>query len=90
MTAQFEKFIKELKTHYGFATQREVSRTWRDVRHGLRKFPSTVKIAFRLVMARTFGEYRHTVFDGAMSYAVYRWRGKWWAIPTSPIEDNAE
>lgn len=55
-------------------------------RANFRKAASTVKILFCLGMARTFGEYHHSIWDGRVNYAVYRWRGRTWAIPTTPME----
>lgn len=63
----------------------EISRAWRDRGHATRKAFSTIRILFNLGMARTFGHYRHSVWNGQFDYAVYEWRGKEWAIPTTPI-----
>lgn len=60
----------------------------RDVFHFLRKFRSTVRIATTLVLARTFGEYEHSVGGYDRDYARYRWRGRTWAFPTKPIDPN--
>ncbi len=67
---------------------KETSTVWRETAHSLRKAFSTAKILFCLGMARTFGVYVHTVWNGQFDYAVYRWRGKTWAIPTATIEDH--
>jgi hypothetical protein len=51
----------------------------------MKKHIETLRIAFTLIMARTFGEYMHsgwTEFD----YAKYKWRGREWCIPLSPYE----
>lgn len=53
----------------------------------MKKLLNTLRILFTLMLARTFGTYEHTVWDGKMSYARYQWRGKVWAFPTEPIED---
>lgn len=53
---------------------------WHFVR--LRK---TVRMLFILGMARTFGRYRHNVWNGEFDYAVYTWRGKDWAFPLASI-----
>ncbi|MCW0235237.1 MAG: hypothetical protein OJJ21_16675 [Ferrovibrio sp.] len=53
----------------------------------LKKLASTARIVATLAMARTFGEYLHTVWDGELTYAKYRWRGQTWAIPSSAMED---
>ena len=33
-----------------------------------------------------FGEYRHSGWNGEVSFARYRWRGKEWFFPTGPLE----
>ncbi len=64
----------------------ELSQVWWERKHTLRKMASTIKILFCLGMARTFGEYRHSVWDERVDYAIYRWRGRLWAIPTKPMD----
>lgn len=64
----------------------ETSRVWFEANHWLRKLASTIHILSCLGMARTFGEYRHSVWDGRMDYAVYVWRGREWAIPTRAMD----
>ena len=56
--------------------------------HALRKFASTFRILATLAMARTFGRYERTVWNGELQYARYRWRGRSWAIPTHPIDED--
>jgi hypothetical protein len=57
--------------------------------HQMRKFCNTIRIAVTLTMARTFGAYKHTICgEGWPDCAVYEWRGRLWAIPTSPLADN--
>lgn len=51
------------------------------------KLLHTIRIAATLTLARTFGTYEHSVWNGEFNYARYAWRGKSWAIPTSPIEE---
>lgn len=60
------------------------------MRHATRKFLHTIRIAFTLVMARTFGKYCHSGFDGTigLTYARYMWRGQSWLFPTAPLEDD--
>lgn len=53
----------------------------------MKKLLNTLRIASTLALARTFGIYECSVWDGKMSYARYQWRGKVWAFPTEPIED---
>lgn len=54
--------------------------------HGIRKLANTLRILACLGMARTFGQYEHSVWDAGMNYARYRWRGHVWTFPTSPME----
>lgn len=60
----------------------------------LRKLRSTLRIAATLILARTFGRYEHSIYEhsfyghGGISYAKYEWRGKHWAFPTGPIEED--
>jgi hypothetical protein len=56
------------------------------MKHFCRKLMGTVRILSDLGMARTFGKYEHSGWNGDISYAQYRWRGKTWIIPTSPVE----
>lgn len=57
--------------------------------HALRKLRSTLRIAATLVMARTFGRYEVSVgdYDG-LTYAIYHWRGRRWAFPTTPLDNR--
>lgn len=57
------------------------------MKHFIRKLAGTVRILACLGLARTFGQYEHTVWDG-FSYARYRWRGHTWAVPTTPFEEE--
>lgn len=52
----------------------------------MHKLFSTAAILFNTFMARTFGEYRHTIggHDQPM-VAIYIWRGQTWWIPTGPV-----
>lgn len=54
--------------------------------HWLHKFRGTVAILTKLGMARMFGQYEHSAWNGEISYARYRWRGETWIIPTGPVE----
>lgn len=56
----------------------------------LRKLLRTLSILSKLGMARMFGEYVHSGWNGQCEYARYRWRGKEWIIPTSPIDEELE
>ncbi|MFA5951504.1 MAG: hypothetical protein WC807_14590 [Hyphomicrobium sp.] len=58
----------------------------RDIPHFTRKLMGTFGILFRLGMARTFGQYQHSGWNGDFAYARYRWRGREWIIPTSAAE----
>lgn len=58
-----------------------------ELSHAMRKLRSTLRVVFYMGMARTFGEYAYSAQDvsgqyGYVPYAVYRWRGKVWAVPT--------
>lgn len=52
------------------------------------KLANTLKLCATLFMARTFGKYEHTVWNGEFDYARYTWRGRSWAFPTSPIDEK--
>ena len=45
------------------------------------KLFSTLRIVVTLFMARTFGRYEHSGWNGEFEYARYRWAGKSWVIP---------
>lgn len=51
--------------------------------HVLPKLRNTLRIVMTLAMARTFGRYRHSGWNGINSYACYAWRGREWSIPTA-------
>ena len=53
------------------------------------KLLSTTRLCATLFLARTFGRYEHTVWNGEFEYHRYSWRGKVWAFPASPIEASA-
>lgn len=55
--------------------------------HALKKLRGTIRICFILFMARTFGRYEHSGFNGEFEYRRYRWRGDSWCIPTKPYEE---
>ncbi len=52
----------------------------------LHKFWRSVAIATTLIMARTFGRYLHSGWNGIHNFAKYEWRGEVWYFPTSPAE----
>jgi len=56
--------------------------------HALHKLCSTVAMLFCLFMARTFGKYQHSGWDGVIEYARYSWRGKEWVFPTSAVDST--
>lgn len=56
------------------------------MRHFFHKLFGTIHILSCLALARTFGEYRHSGWNGEFNYARYTWRGKQWIIPTGPVE----
>lgn len=53
-----------------------------------RKLLGTFKICFILFMARTFGHYNHSGWNGVFEYASYNWRGKTYHIPLGPIDKD--
>lgn len=59
-----------------------------EFRHFLRKLWKTTNLVATLFMARTFGKYEISVWDNGLSYAKYRWRGRLYAIPTEPIDEE--
>ena len=56
------------------------------MRHTLKKFGSTLGICARIIMARTFGEYVHSGWNGQCAFARYRWRGHDYFIQTVPAK----
>lgn len=53
--------------------------------HFAKKLYSTIRIVTNLALARTFGKYIHSGWDGTTEYARYKWRGKEWIISTSAV-----
>lgn len=59
--------------------------------HALRKFKSTLAICGRILMARTFGKYAHSGWNGQNDYALYRWRDRDYFIQITPAKpENPE
>lgn len=56
--------------------------------HFIRKLLRTIRVMSCLGMARMFGEYRHSGWNGEFNYARYVWRGKEWIIPTGPVNER--
>lgn len=56
--------------------------------HWIFKLGRTIRVLSILFMARMFGEYIHSGWNGEFDYARYRWRGNEWIIPTSPAHDE--
>jgi hypothetical protein len=54
------------------------------------KFANTLRLCASLLMARTFGRYLHSGWNGDVEYARYEWRGREWVIPTGPADYGAE
>jgi hypothetical protein len=50
------------------------------------KLFGTIRICACLFMARTFGEYLHSGWDGTVEYHRYAWRGEEWIIPKGPVD----
>jgi hypothetical protein len=61
-------------------------KSYREIDHKVRKLFNTLRLAYLLVCARTFGQYMHSGFNGEVAYARYRWRGEEWFIPTESID----
>ena len=62
------------------------------MRHAIKKFRSTLGICARIIMARTFGQYVHSGWNGQNDYARYRWRDRDYFIqitPAKPTEPEA-
>ena len=53
------------------------------------KLVNTLELCITMFLARTFGRYEHSVWNGEFEYARYSWRGKVWAFPTCPIENES-
>lgn len=60
------------------------------MRHFLHKLTGTLAMLFCLFMARMFGEYRNSGWDGVITYARYTWRGKEWIFPTSAVDEISQ
>lgn len=54
--------------------------------HALKKFGSTLAICARIIMARTFGDYVHSGWNGQSDYCRYRWRGNDYFIQLTPAK----
>ena len=55
---------------------------------GKYKFLGTLKICFMLFLARTFGEYQHTIWKTSFGgYAVYEFRGHTYFIPITRVKN---
>lgn len=53
----------------------------------IKKLWSTLRILFCLGMARTFGQYQHSGWNGEFEFAKYQWCGRYWVIPLGPDEE---
>ena len=52
------------------------------------KLFNTLKIVIILALARTFGHYHRSGWNGYYHYAVYTWRDKTWVFPTTSMKDG--
>lgn len=52
------------------------------------KFFKTVRIVFVLLMARTFGSYKFSGWNGHCHYCVYEFWGKVWFVPLSDYTET--
>jgi len=48
----------------------------------------TLKMCACMAMARTYGEYINSGWDGQCDFSVYLWRGRYWFIPLGPMEGS--
>jgi hypothetical protein len=58
------------------------------MKHAIKKFWSTLCICGRIIMARTFGQYVHSGWNGDCDYARYRWRGHDYFIQITPAKPS--
>jgi hypothetical protein len=55
----------------------------------MRKLFSTLRIVYCLFMARTFGQYHHSIGGpNQPDFAVYNWREQDWWVPTGSTEQD--
>lgn len=52
----------------------------------LKKLRSTIRICGILLLARTFGKYKGSGWNGEFDYVKYEWRGKIWVFPKSSTD----
>ena len=50
--------------------------------HHTTKFFHTLRVCAGIIMARTFGTYLHSGWDGDRDFCIYEWRGRKYYIPT--------
>lgn len=46
------------------------------------------RILYSITMARHFGEYQHSGWNGEFEFHRYRWRGEDWIIPSSSVTSH--
>lgn len=52
------------------------------------KLASTIRLCTTLFLARTFGTYEHSIWNGQFEYHRYTWRGQSWVFPAGPIDSE--
>ena len=57
-----------------------------NIAHTALKLGRALKMLGILFLARMFGQYVHSAWDG-FHYARYRWRGREYAFPTSAFDE---
>ncbi len=54
----------------------------------IRKALDTLRMTSALVCARHFGRYVISTYAGRYGYHEYEWRGRRWAFPSGPLDDD--
>ncbi len=54
----------------------------------VRKFFNTLRVCGAIIMARTFGYYRHSGWDESGEFAIYERGGVTWRIPMFPSKTD--
>lgn len=79
-----------LKPSFGL-TLKATPLNWMEVTmKSFKKFKSTLNICVTLFVARMFGKYEHSLWDGKSEYAQYRLMGASWLIPLTPVQEESQ
>ena len=54
----------------------------------MKKLFNTIGVCFTLFLARTFGTYIESGWNGIHDYAIYKWRGKSYTFPLSENDEE--